>query len=405
MIVSRIENHVISKSHIMYKTIDEYCFRAKNLYNLATYYVRQEFINNGKWLRYKELDPMLQKEDAYKLCGSQAGQIISLTIDDVWKSFFESNKDWKKNPSKYLGRPKLPKYKDKNGRFTYSLKNIQYRIDEDSYIYFSFKPFKQFNKLFKTQVNEKLNRISFVPRGSDYVMCILYSLEVPDVKEDSNNIIGIDLGVDNLATISNNIGQQPIIINGRPLKSMNQYYNKKLSLLRSDLKKKHNKDWSNKLQQLTDKRNRKITYYMHCSSKYIVDYCIQYDIDTIVIGLNKEWKQESSMTKKTNQNFVNIPYDKLIRQIQYKAENYGIKVIMTEESYTSGTSFLDRELPTKANYNKDRRIKRGLFKSNTNKLINADLNGSYQIIKKVFPNVFTDGTEGVYLHPVRVNII
>lgn len=404
MLVNRIENHVISKSHPMYNTIDEYCFRAKNLYNLATYYVRQEFINNGKWLRYKELDPILQKEEAYKLCGSQAGQIISLTIDDIWKSFFKSIKKWKCNPEKYLGRPKLPKYKDKNGRFIFSLKNIQYRIEND-YIYFSFKPFKKFNNTFKTRVNGKLNRITFVPRGSDYVMCILYEIEVPDVKENSNNIIGIDLGVNNLATISNNIGQQPIIINGRPLKSMNQYYNKKLALLKSDLKKRHNKDWSNKLQQLTDKRNRKITYYMHNASKIIIDYCIINNIDTIVIGLNKEWKQETNMGKKSNQNFVNIPYYKLINQIKYKAENYGIYVTTKEESYTSGTSFLDLEQPIKTNYNKSRRIKRGLFESNLKILINADLNGSYQIIKKAFPNSFDDGIEDVYLHPVRVNTI
>jgi putative transposase len=329
----------------MFKTIDEYCFKSKNLYNYATYLVRQKFITNGSWLRYSKLDPILQKEDVYKECGSQAAQIISLTIDDVWKSYFKSIKDWKKHPEKYLGMPRLPKYKKKDGRFIYSLKNIQYKIDENGFVYFSFKPFKKFNNLFKANasVGNKLNRFNFVPCGSHYVMNILYEIEVPDTVEESKQIIGIDLGVDNLATISNNIGVQPIIINGRPIKSINQYYNKKLALLRSEVKKKCNKDWSKSLQKVSDKRNRKVNYYLHKASKKVINYCLENQIDTIVIGLNKTWKQEADMIKKNNQKFVYIPYDKLIKLISYKGENVGIKVITNGESYTSGTSFLDRE--------------------------------------------------------------
>jgi putative transposase len=184
--VTRTESHIIKKSHPMFKTIDEYCFKSKNRYNYATYLVRQKFITNGSWLRYSKLDPILQKENVYKECGSQAAQIISLTIDDVWKSYFKSIKDWKKHPEKYLGMPKLPKYKKKDGRFIYSLKNIQYRIDENGFIYFSFKPFKKFNNLFKVNasVDKKLNRINFVPCGSHYVMNIL-SGEKKDVTEDA----------------------------------------------------------------------------------------------------------------------------------------------------------------------------------------------------------------------------
>ena len=143
---------------------------------------------------------------------------------------------------------------------------------------------------------------------------------------------------------------------------------------------------------------------MHKVSKHIIDWCVQNQIDTIVIGRNKNWKQESVMSKKVNQNFVGIPHGLFIEKIKYKAENKGIKVIETEESYTSCTSFLDDEEPCKANANKNRRICRGLFKSNKGVIINADLNGAYQIIKKVFPNAFADGIEGVGLHPVRVNL-
>ena len=129
------------------------------------------------------------------------------------------------------------------------------------------------------------------------------------------------------------------------------------------------------------------------------------DIHTIVIGNNKNWKQSISLGKRTNQSFVSIPHRKLIEKIIYKARNAGVNVILTEESYTSGTSFLDGEPPTKEFYNKDRRIHRGLFVSNQGIRINADVNAAYQIMKKVFPNAFVDGIEGAMPHPVRVDIV
>lgn len=335
--------------------------------------------------------------------GSNVGQQTLKVLDKAWKGFFVSIKDWKKNPSKYLGRPKLPKYKDKDGRFLVGIDNIKVAIVE-GYIRFGWKPLKELNNKFKTNVKGKLIQLRFVPKGSCYVMEVVYEIEVPECDSESKRIIGIDLGVNNFATISNNTGLKPFVINGKIIKSMNQYYNKKKAELQSDLKLRYNKNWSNRLQNLTDKRNNKINNFIHKSSKYIVDWCILYNIDTIVIGHNNEWKQESKLSKKVNQNFIGIPYETFIHQLKYKGENNGIKVIETEESYTSGTSFLDNELPIKQNYNKKRRITRGLFKSNTNKIINADLNGSYQIIKKVFPEAFVDGIEGVGLHPVKVNL-
>jgi putative transposase len=168
--------------------------------------------------------------------------------------------------------------------------------------------------------------------------------------------------------------------------------------------KRHSKHWSNKLDKLQLKRDRKLEYYLHCASKSIINYCEGLDIDTIVIGLNKTWKQESKLVKKANQNFISIPYDKLINMIKYKAENVGINVIVNEESYTSGCSFLDNEDIGKETYNKARRIKRGLFQSNNGTLINSDVNGGYNIIKKVFSEAFkVDEIKGVHLHPVRVS--
>ncbi|WP_233434049.1 transposase [Geobacillus sp. FSL K6-0789] len=221
---------------------------------------------------------------------------------------------------------------------------------------------------------------------------------------ESNRVVGIDLGLNNFVTMVNNIGETPIVINGKGVKSINQYYNKQKAYFQSILKKQNGLNWSKRLEKLTLKRNNKIKDFMHKASRYVVDWCVKHNIDTIVIGKNDNWKQEVDLGKRLNQAFVQIPYDMFIEQLQYKCEEVGIKVVLTEESYTSGTSFLDGEAPIKENYDKNRRIKRGLFKSNKGILINADVNGAYNIMRKVFPKTFANGVEGVGLHPVKLNV-
>jgi putative transposase len=237
-------------------------------------------------------------------------------------------------------------------------------------------------------------------------MEIVCEVEIPDIDKDfiSKRIASIDLGVDNFITMVNNIEQQPIIVNGKGIKSINQFYNKQRAKMQSELKRRHNKFTSIKFNDITEKRNAKIKNYIHCTSKYIVKWCKKNNIDTLICGVNKEWKQESTMSKASNQKFISIPYDMLINQLIYKCQDYGIKFITTEESYTSGTSFLDGEMPCKENYNKSRRIKRGLFQSNK-QLINSDVNGSLQILKKVFPDAFKEcyGIEGI-LTPIVINV-
>jgi len=397
--VNRVEQHQIHKAHPLYKTIDEYCFRSKNLYNYANYIIRQEFINNGEYIKYRDMDKMLQKSEPYKLLMSQAAQCTLQVLDRNWKSFFVTIKDYSKHPEKYLGRPKIPKYKKKDGRFTWFLKNNQTWI-KDGCLGFQLRVMNGYK--FKTSVKGRLISVRFVPRGKIYIMEIVYEVEVSKVKPESKNIIGIDLGVNNFATITNNIGLKPIIINGKGIKSINQYYNKRKAKIQSELKIRHDKGWSNKLDKLNQKRFNRVKNFMHNSSRYVIDYCLENSIDTIIIGLNKEWKQESKMSKKTNQKFINIPYDMFIGQLEYKCQDNNINFIITEEAYTSGTSFIDRELPIKENYDKSRRMYRGLFKSKNGILINADVNGSYQIMRKVFPEAMY-GIEGG-LTPVIINV-
>ena len=403
--IERVERHLIYFNNKYYKILDDFCFKSKNLYNFANYQVRQEFIHNGKWIRYNELFSIVKNGEDYKNLGSNLGQQTLRLLDKNWNSFFKAIKGWKRDRSKYLGMPKLPRYKKKDGRCFLGIDNIKF-FNTNGYIRFSYKPFHCMNNMFKTKIPQtaKLMQCRFIPHSNYYTMEIVYQIDVPETVTQSDHIAAIDLGIDNFATLTNNIGLNPIAIKGGIVKSYNQYYDKKKATLSSDLMKINKKHWSKQLQKLSNKRYNKIKYYMHKVSKYIVDYCVLYSIDTLVCGYNEGWKQESNMSKKTNQTFEYIPYFMFVNQLAYKCQNNGIRFITTDENYTSGTSFLDGEEPIKSNYNKSRRIHRGLFKSNTEVLINADVNGSYQIMKKVFPNAFANGIEGVGLHPLSIKI-
>ena len=402
--MNRVEKHIIKSNNKYYNLLDEFCYKSKNLYNYANYNIRQEFVNNGKWIRYNDLDKLLKQEgnsfDYKNMPLATTSQQCLKILDKNWKSFFQSIKDYNKNPDKYLGRPKLPKYKPKNGRNILILTNQNCKISKNI-IKFP-KAFKGF--YLKTKINNNLQQVRIVPKDKYIVIEIIYRTEDRQLLQDNNRYIGIDLGLDNFVTITNNCGLIPLVINGKGLKSINQYYNKQISHYKSIAKRINKLDYSNRMRKLTLKRNNKVEDYIHKASRFVINYCRNNEINTIIIGNNKNWKQNSKMSKRVNQNFISIPYYSFIQKVQYKAEEFGIKVIITEESYTSGTSFLDNELPIKENYNKGRRKHRGLFISNKGIKINADVNGSYQIIKKVFPKAFADGIEGVGLHPFKVDL-
>lgn len=205
--------------------------------------------------------------------------------------------------------------------------------------------------------------------------------------------------------MANNIGLNPIIINGKVIKSINQFYNKRRAEEQSKLIIRNKQYWSKELDMITFKRYQRIKNYMHNVSAYIVKWCKENNIDTLVVGKNDFWKQNINLGKVNNQKFAYIPYEMLLEQLKYKCENICIHYIEVNEGYTSGTSFLDNELPIKENYNYSRRIKRGLFKSGSGLLINADVNAALQIMIKVFPNAFNEryGIEGV-LTPVVISV-
>lgn len=399
-----VEKHNISYTHKLFKEIDSLSFLSKNLYNYSNYLVRQEFINNEKYLSNPEVYHLVKNSVDYKALPAKVSNQVLKVLDRNWKSFFKAIKEWKKNPNKFTGRPKLPKYKHKE-------KGRNVVIYEKGAI--SKKELKKgIVKLSKTNIEittqqKNILEVRLIPRCNQYVIEIVYEIE--DTKLlDFEAIASIDLGLNNLATVaSNQKGFKPLIINGKPLKAINHFFNKKKADLQSQIQKQDpNKLTSKKIKNLTAKRNNKIDTYIHQASRTVIDYLLLNQIGTLVIGNNKQWKTEINIGKRNNQNFVQIPHSKFIQQLQYKAELVGIKVVVNEESYTSKASFLD--LDPIPNYKKGMsytfsgtRVKRGLYKSSKGLLINADLNGAYNILRKAIPNAFAEGIEGLAVIPFR----
>ncbi len=402
MIVNRVEQIQINRNHNIYNYCDELSFASKNIYNYGNYIIRQEFINNNKWVRYNDLHKLLKTHETYKALPAQTAQQILRLLDKNWKSFMFSIKDWSKNKDKYLGRPRIPTYKKKDGR------NIVIFTYQQCKIVKEYITFPKTDLTLKTSINDNLKQVRIIPKGSIYLIEVVYEKEIEIDPKPTKNIAGIDLGLDNFVTLTNNIGIKPIVINGKSIKSINQYYNKRKAEFMSFV---GSYGTSKRIERLTLKRNNKIKDFLHKTSRFIVNWCITEKIDTLIIGNNKNWKQEINLGKRNNQQFIGIPYEIFINQMKYKCEEAGINFFVTEESYTSKASFIDMdELPI---YKKDndnlysfsgKRIKRGLYRSINGILTNADVNGSYNIIRKVFPKAFVDGIEGVGLHPVRLNI-
>lgn len=260
----------------------------------------------------------------------------------------------------------------------------------------------------KTQIKDfnELKQVRIIPKNKKFVVEVVYEKkEKEPVKTD--NYASIDLGLNNLATVCFNDGKNPFIINGKPLKSMNQYFNKRKSKIQSKLEKRNKNKWSNSLSELQEKRNNKVKDYLHKASRILVNQLVSNDISTLIIGYNPSWKQDINIGSRNNQNFVGIPFYMFINMLKYKCEMEGIVVIEQEEAYTSKCSFLDNEEIEKQDNYKGKRIKRGLFKSMNGTLINADLNGSYNIMKKAIRKNFLkemDRIEGFAVIPRLIKV-
>lgn len=404
-----VERHVIRKNHRFFKECDRLCFASKNLYNRANYIVRQSFIHKNQYLNYNKIQKQLQSGDCYKALPAKVSQQTLKLLEKNWKSFFEANKIHKEDPSRFLGKPKIPKYKDvTRGRnaCVYTIQAISKTALKKRGI---VSPSQTSIKIKTTLSYEAICQVRITPKLGHYIVEIVYEHNANDLELNKDNMASIDLGVDNLAAVtSNKPGFKPILVNGRLVKSINQYYNKRKAELQACLPK--GKGTTTRIQKLSTKRNFRVDNYLHLASRFIVDSLISNNIGSLIIGKNDGWKQKLNIGKQNNQNFICLPHDKFIHQLRYKAELVGIQVITTEESYSSKASFLDLDpIPVYQKGKKyrfsGRRIKRGLYKASNGRRINADVNGSFNIMRKVSPSMFlTEGLEGVVVRPVKVTL-
>ncbi|MEP6514915.1 RNA-guided endonuclease InsQ/TnpB family protein [Microcoleus vaginatus] len=401
------ERHIIKSTGHRFAQIDELAFKSKNLYNAANYVIRQSFTYGWGYINYNEMNRLMKSHQAYKAMPAKVSQQILMVLDKNWKSFFEAVKAYKIDSSQFTGRPKLPKYKDKvRGRniLIYTVQAISSKQLKKGIIKLSGTEI-----LIKTKVNPaRICQVRLVPQCDSYVIEVIYNEPESTL---SNDILAasIDLGLNNLVALtSNQPGFIPLLINGRPLKSINQFYNKRSSHLQSQLK--GSRKSSPRIQRLTRCRNQKVDNYLHHASRLIIGILVAKQIGTLVIGKNAHWKTEIDLGKQTNQNFVGIPHARLIEMIEYKARLVGMKVIVQEESYTSRSNFLNLDpIPVYGHTGADdvtfsgKRIKRGLYKTSVGQSINSDVNASYNILRKAIPNAFSDGIESCVVQPRRVN--
>ena len=407
------EQHVITRTDPRYDVIDAAAFASKNLYNAALYEIRQAYIHEGRYLSYNAMDKRMKGHEAYKVLPAKVSQQILMLLHNNWTSFFEARETYEEDPSKFTGRPCLPKYKHKTeGRNTlvYTVQALSKPDMRDGLIRLSGLPIT-----IETE-HTVVDQVRIVPRHGYYVVEIVYTKEPVQANVDPSFCVAIDLGVTNLAAIaSNREGFVPRLVNGRTLKAWNQWYNKRMKELKKQLPKEDRERVTRQMEQITTTRNRRIHHYLHTTSKRMIDFLVEEGIGTIIIGKNPLWKQETGMGKRNNQNFVSIPHARFIQMLTYKATLAGIQVEVREESYTSQASFLDLDpIPNdKPNDEEEhsfsgKRIGRRnrLYRTKDGRKICADVNGAYNILRKSRPDAFSKakGVAGYVVHPVRLAV-
>nr|DAG10713.1 MAG TPA: transposase [Bacteriophage sp.] len=391
-----VERHIIKDNRF-----EEVCHKSGLLYNYVLYNVRQGIFSN-RYLKEYEFSTKLNRENQFdfrNLPCAVSQQVIA-QVFSVIKGWMRSVKEFEKNPSKFYSKPKLPKYKSGKKQnmivFTTSVCRIR-----NNYIYFV----KNIIQPIKTNVKkEELKQVRIIPQATCYVVEVIYERKEQNLDLQKDNFLSIDLGLNNLCTCTNNVSQRFFIVNGKVVKSFNQWFNKTKARQMSCV---GDMGTSKRLRRLICYRNLWINDKMHKISRFIIDFCKKNDIGTIVIGLNKNWKQNVNLGNKNNQKFVEIPFSSLIDKIFYKAKLVGIDVKITEESYASKVDHLSFESLEKHDIYLGKRKKRGLFQSSVNQLINADINGSIGIARKVFGDSAVQQIigSGLAFNPIRVNIL
>src|SRR5215831_14505024 len=385
-----VEHHRIDRHDPRFAAIDAVAFASKNLYNAALYATRQAFIHQRRVITYEELARNLKASVEFRAPPAKVAQWVLRQVTLAWKSYFAACAAWEADPSRFLGHPALPKYLDKRGRnlLTDTEQAISRAPKNHGYVVPSGLDIR-----IETR-QTAIDQVRIVPHASHYTLEVIYERPVTPADVDPTRIAAIDIGLNTLAAVTfNQPGLTPFLVNGRPLKAINQWYTQRRARLQAKL---HEGVYaSHQLDILADKRARQITDYLHVASRRIVDRLVHHRIGTLIIGKNDGWKQAIELGKRTNQDFVFVPHARFIAMLRYKAELVGIQVMVSEESYTSQASFLDGDpLPVYAPTH--------LTPIFSGRRLNADINGAYNIMRKVVPNAFGNGIAGVVVHPVRI---
>ena len=393
------EKHIISKGHIYYDKLDRLCFLSKNLYNATLYAIRQHYFNTKKYLSYGNVNKQFVLEDNhdYRQLPAATSQQVQRQVDAMFRSFFRAIK----SPKMKGKTVHIPGYKDKiDGRYVVTYTGQQVSL-KDGVVKFKDKEKNLYS--FNTKC-DNISEVKIVPK-SDYISVnIIYN--IPDVVpvQDNGRYASIDLGIDNLVTVTSTCSNAEII-DGRRLKSINQFYNKKVAALQSKLVQ--DKHTSKRIRQITRRRNFKVEDYLNKASSYVVNQAVSNNICTLIVGYNKGWKQDTNMGKKNNQKFVDIPYLKLLHMLEYKCKMHGIKFVTIEESYTSKCSYYDNEDLCFHTIYAGMRKKRGLFVTSKGVKINADVNGALNIMRKRNNDAGIEDQpvdKRLVLNPVRIEI-
>lgn len=357
--------------------------------------MRQQFIATHYVFPFGELDMLLSPTVQYQALPRKVAQWVVKHVCDAWSSYKAAVADYHQHPAKYTGHPKLPNYLNKQGRnlLVYTDQAISRDPKNGGWIVPSGVPIR----VATTLTHAQMAQVRIVPKATHYVVEAVYEREAEPKPVDPTLIASIDISVNNLAAITTNKpGFVPRLVNGRPLKSLNQGYNQQRVHRQKHLPK--DQYTSRALDDLTDYRQRAITSYLHTASRAIINLLVE-GIGTLVIGKNDGWKQEVNMGKRNNQAFVCIPHARFIAMLTYKAELVGMWVITINESHTSKCSFLDNEPICHHDRYLGKRVKRGLFQASTGQAINADVNGSYNILRRFAPDAFAQGIAACLLRP------
>ena len=393
-ITSLSERHIISEKHPFYKECGELCFLSKNLYNATLFVQRQSFFDRN-FRNYQSVNKEFTMDNQvdYRALPAKVAKQTQMLVQQNFSSFFALLE--KSAKGEYDKRVQIPRYLKKDGRQVINYEKGALSLKKEGFIKLSKTGIEIKTKIPK----EQITNVRIVPKGNHYVIEVLY--DVPKVKikkNDFSRVAFIDPGMNNLMTVTSNVFH-PVIYNGRVAKSINQLYNKergkkqsklqrrKLTVLAStqskinDLLNPRQLKQSKVLENITNRRNLRVHDLFHKITTHLVNYLVANDM-TVIFGHNVGQKQNINMGAKTNQNFVGLPFTKLISMLEYKCGLKGIRFIVTEESHTSKCSFIDKEEVCHHENYVGKRVKRGLFKTKNGILINADINGSLNIGRK-----------------------